>query len=335
MLEVNVDNILPITAARDSFNKIIDEVEGGDELYLVTKNGSPAAIIVGVHHLEKLTGTSHKTLTPDPGNNTAKSASAGSSGSGWNSNLDDSSIPTDDDEDKGNANPVLQSTPAPVADAKNTPDKPIDFGTPLTSPSTNFVFDDSEGLKTTDGKPLTDSNVKTNSIGANSGSNTVNDTPVAAPTSTQNQATATPPQTGTGLDSSSIDNIFKPFDFDDDKTASSTPVTPTAPSIAPSTPAVTPLSTPTTGNSFTTPSAPPSGAALSPVDEPFDEDVLSAPAPAPQATPAIPAPPTPLSPAPSAGGMPLGGNIAPAQTATPQVTPLSPQPAPPQNTNQN
>ncbi|HLC43592.1 MAG TPA: type II toxin-antitoxin system prevent-host-death family antitoxin [Patescibacteria group bacterium] len=64
MLDVNIEKILPVTEVRDSLNKIIDEVESTDELYVVTKNGKPSAIIVGVHHLEKLTGIDHKELIP-------------------------------------------------------------------------------------------------------------------------------------------------------------------------------------------------------------------------------------------------------------------------------
>lgn len=56
MLEVKIEKIVPITDARDSFNRIIDEVDATDEMYVITKNGKPAAIVVGVHHLEKLTG---------------------------------------------------------------------------------------------------------------------------------------------------------------------------------------------------------------------------------------------------------------------------------------
>ena len=56
MLEVDIEKIIPITEARDSFNQIIEGVEASDDMYVVTKNGKPSAIIVGVHHLEKLTG---------------------------------------------------------------------------------------------------------------------------------------------------------------------------------------------------------------------------------------------------------------------------------------
>ncbi len=57
MLEVDIEKIIPITEARDSFNQIIEGVEASDDMYVVTKNGKPSAIIVGVHHLEKLTGS--------------------------------------------------------------------------------------------------------------------------------------------------------------------------------------------------------------------------------------------------------------------------------------
>ena len=58
MLSVDIEKIIPVTEARDMFNKIVDEVEGSDELYVLTKNGKPAAVVVGVNHLEKLTGES-------------------------------------------------------------------------------------------------------------------------------------------------------------------------------------------------------------------------------------------------------------------------------------
>ena len=56
MLQVDIEKIIPVTEARDMFNKIVDEVEGTEEMYVLTKNGKPSAVIVGVNHLEKLTG---------------------------------------------------------------------------------------------------------------------------------------------------------------------------------------------------------------------------------------------------------------------------------------
>jgi len=63
VLEVDIDKILPVTEARDSFNKIVDEVEDSDHMYVLTKNGKPSAVVVGVNHLEKLTGKSPAELT--------------------------------------------------------------------------------------------------------------------------------------------------------------------------------------------------------------------------------------------------------------------------------
>lgn len=61
-MQVNIEKILPVTEARDRFNQIVDEVEGTDELYVMTKNGKPSAVIVGVNHLEKLTGETQENV---------------------------------------------------------------------------------------------------------------------------------------------------------------------------------------------------------------------------------------------------------------------------------
>lgn len=58
MLEVDIEKIVPVTDARDALNKIVDEVSGSDALYVLTVNGKPSAVVVGVNHLEKLTGKS-------------------------------------------------------------------------------------------------------------------------------------------------------------------------------------------------------------------------------------------------------------------------------------
>lgn len=62
MLEVKIENIIPVTEARDSFNQLVDKVENSDEMYVLTKNGKPAVIIVGIKHLEKLTGEKNEEL---------------------------------------------------------------------------------------------------------------------------------------------------------------------------------------------------------------------------------------------------------------------------------
>jgi prevent-host-death family protein len=65
MLEVDIEKIIPVTDARDSLNQIIETVEGSDSMYVITKNGKPSAIIVGVHHLEKLTGMKTDDISVD------------------------------------------------------------------------------------------------------------------------------------------------------------------------------------------------------------------------------------------------------------------------------
>ncbi|MFA5926686.1 MAG: type II toxin-antitoxin system Phd/YefM family antitoxin [Patescibacteria group bacterium] len=62
MLEVDIEKILPVTEVRDSLNKIVDEVSANDILYVLTVNGKPSAVVVGVHHLEKLTGIANDSI---------------------------------------------------------------------------------------------------------------------------------------------------------------------------------------------------------------------------------------------------------------------------------
>jgi len=62
MLEVKIENIIPATEAKDKFNQLVDSVEGSDDMFVMTKDGKPSAILVGVHHLEKLTGENHEEL---------------------------------------------------------------------------------------------------------------------------------------------------------------------------------------------------------------------------------------------------------------------------------
>lgn len=65
MLEVDIDKILPINEVKDNFDDIITEVSATDGMYVVTKNGSPAAVIVGMHHQSKLTGQPDSEIMPD------------------------------------------------------------------------------------------------------------------------------------------------------------------------------------------------------------------------------------------------------------------------------
>lgn len=54
-LRVSLDNIIPLTEARDHFSQIVNEVQK-DNLYVLTKGGKPAVAIVDVKYLEQITG---------------------------------------------------------------------------------------------------------------------------------------------------------------------------------------------------------------------------------------------------------------------------------------
>lgn len=61
-LKVSLENIIPLTEARDHFSQIVNEVQK-DKLYVLTKGGKPAIALVDVKYLEAITGgnvnTSH------------------------------------------------------------------------------------------------------------------------------------------------------------------------------------------------------------------------------------------------------------------------------------
>lgn len=54
-LKVNLENIIPLTEARDHFSQIVNEVQK-DKLYVLTKGGKPAVAIIDVKYLEMITG---------------------------------------------------------------------------------------------------------------------------------------------------------------------------------------------------------------------------------------------------------------------------------------
>lgn len=54
-LKVSLENIIPLTEARDHFSQIVNEVQK-DKLYVLTKGGKPAVAIVDVKYLEAITG---------------------------------------------------------------------------------------------------------------------------------------------------------------------------------------------------------------------------------------------------------------------------------------
>jgi len=65
VLDVKIENILPITQVKNELEKLVDKVKNSDELIVVASNGSPGAILIGIHNLEVLTGTSHEELMPE------------------------------------------------------------------------------------------------------------------------------------------------------------------------------------------------------------------------------------------------------------------------------
>ena len=54
-LKVSLENIIPLTEARDHFSQIVSEVQK-DKLYVLTKGGKPAVAIIDVKYLEHITG---------------------------------------------------------------------------------------------------------------------------------------------------------------------------------------------------------------------------------------------------------------------------------------
>ena len=54
-LKVSLENIIPLTYARDHFSQIVNEVQQ-DKLFVLTKGGTPAVAIIDVKYLESITG---------------------------------------------------------------------------------------------------------------------------------------------------------------------------------------------------------------------------------------------------------------------------------------
>lgn len=67
MLEVPIDKILSITDARNSFNKIVEDVENdSDGIYILTKGGSPVVALINIMYLENLSGDKVSTKEVKP-----------------------------------------------------------------------------------------------------------------------------------------------------------------------------------------------------------------------------------------------------------------------------
>ena len=58
-LKVSLENIIPLTYARDHFSSIVAEVQR-DKLYILTKGGKPAIALIDVRYLEQITAGGFK-----------------------------------------------------------------------------------------------------------------------------------------------------------------------------------------------------------------------------------------------------------------------------------
>jgi prevent-host-death family protein len=149
MLEVNIEKILPVTTARDSLNKIVDEIEESDELYVITKNGKPAAILVGVKHLEKLTGIDHKMILPDDSSgpnsnleqNPSPAISSETASTGLSTNAQEIK-PIETGQDKSIGIDNFSTTPTPPATAQPMQDVSSVGQTESTSKGNTSTSDD-------------------------------------------------------------------------------------------------------------------------------------------------------------------------------------------------
>ena len=205
MLEVQIENIIPVTEARDKFNQIVDAVEGTEELYVLTKNGKPAAIVVGIHHLEKLTGESHTAVFGTE--NVSAPATA----------------PAEPAETPAPVSPPESETSPPATDFSATaPVAPA-------APADGIAYD-SVSTTTPPAAPVADSSMPLDS----GGTSTPIDSPLieSSATATAGQAIApdavTPDQAGPSADPFAIPN--EPLDVPEDAQAQS--ASPTAAPVA-------------------------------------------------------------------------------------------------------
>jgi prevent-host-death family protein len=218
MLEVKVENILPVTEARDTFNQLIDKVEGTDEMFVMTKNGKPIAILVGVHHLEKLTGENHEELFGTTGSTPV------------DGNISNEAAKTDSTVDQ----PIAQPEVTPVVDTQNQmpaentaiPEVPATTIAPAVStetPATPAVADAASTAQTT--SPFTYDNVTTEQaaspLDVPTDATVAPEAPVQDPTAADTQATV---QTPAASDAFAVPN--DPFATPDPTAAPASVTTP-------------------------------------------------------------------------------------------------------------
>lgn len=203
MLEVKIENIIPVTEARDSFNQLVDNVEGSDDMFVLTKNGKPSAILVGVQHLEKLTGTSHEELlkeVEDAGDSSASTATPETPVT--------SSEPISSPAPEATVNePVVNPTPVvPVEPALDLPAEPS--VTPVVPPVVDSTMQnaqdspfsyDSMGSSTTPAATPAESNVDDTAVASSQPAVTSPEDTFSMPsnTTTDDQQAVTPEDAGT------------------------------------------------------------------------------------------------------------------------------------------
>ncbi len=175
-LKVTLENIIPLTEARDHFSQIVTEVQK-DKLYVLTKGGKPAVAIVDVKYLEHITGgelnTKHiqNEIDKDPEKVGLPSMVEHSAPKTTNQNQGAVSPqktinpPSEQPKSSSSVKPIEQSAPPiqksieqkpPVPNL--TPPKPAGFAAPQKPKSTPQVED--KPLKPIESKPVPPPSVK-------------------------------------------------------------------------------------------------------------------------------------------------------------------------------
>lgn len=133
MLQVDIDKITPVTEARDNLNKIVDEVDNSDIMHVLTRNGTPAAVIVGVNHLEKLTG--HALDDTSTGSTPVTSATTDDD---KDDKKEEVKSPTDDDKPELEKKPEKTDIPksSPMVVPEKNEESPEELKTPETAEPT-------------------------------------------------------------------------------------------------------------------------------------------------------------------------------------------------------
>jgi len=210
MLQVNVDKILPVTEARDKFNQIVDGVEGTDDLYVLTKNGKPSAVVVGVNHLEKLTGETGLEVASATINSVEQNEAQPAEMEG---DQTDTTIAENDNAEQGESQTESSAFDLDASGEESeltspTPSPSTELSGSLDSKTPSLVADDNDPIK-----PIPD-NFSSTSL-----SNDQSTDLVAEPVGNQQKAMDNdePSQNSYLFDSDSNNNPIDPFSTDNDQ----------------------------------------------------------------------------------------------------------------------